>query len=194
MEEINQQTQSNQETQQMSQGSDVAISQIPSLDREEKNKKVVKVLTYVLASIFLVATGVFGFWAYQKRLTGESTPILTPTSTPPTKFFPQKEIEVFPSPTPTQKNYEEGVILVTFNDGTTYKEAKDLLLGMNLQIEGTNSYWKAQNFQPNESTELKKIDLFKIGVPVGKEDEIRDQLMQHSIVRAASKNFIGHID
>ena len=185
MEEVNQQTQSNQETQQASQDPAPAASQTPAAVKEKKNKKLVKILTYVLASIFLVVTGAFGFWFYQEKLT---------EGVPAAKFFSQREIGEPPLPTPSQKNYEEGVVLVTFNDKTTYKEAKDLLSGMNLQIEGTNSYWEARDFQPNESTELEKIDLFKIEVPVGKEDEIRDQLMQYPIVRAASKNFIGHIN
>jgi hypothetical protein len=138
-------------------------------------KKLLRVLIYVLVSFTLVILGAFGFWTYRNWWAERSapTPVLTPT-------LPRKD-------------YEEGVVLVTFNDGTTYKEARDLLSEMGLQIEGTNSYWRVQKFQPNESTELKKIDLFRIEVPVGKEDEIRDQLMQHFIVRVALKNFSAHI-
>lgn len=159
----------------------------------KKDHKFPKAAVYILALIFLITLSVFGFWFYQARLTERQSSTSLPIATPTSKFQDQREIIVSPSPTPLQKNYEEGVVLVTFNDGVTYKEAKDLFSAMNVQIENTNSYWKATNFIPDDSTILKKTDVFKIEVEVGKENEIINQLTQKSIIRAASKNFIGRI-
>ena len=81
-------------------------------------------------------------------------------------------------------------MLVTFNEGTTYKQAKDYFKSLGYDIEGKSVYWNVDHFKPDDSTLLKNIDLFKIPVPEGKEDEVIAQFSKSSLVRYAQKNGI----
>ncbi|MBI4008845.1 hypothetical protein HY357_01300 [Candidatus Roizmanbacteria bacterium] len=89
-----------------------------------------------------------------------------------------------------QSNYVPGVVLVTFKDGTTYREAKDYLKSLGYEIEGRNSYWTASNFKPVDSTVLKTVDIFEIKVSEGKENEAIAEVLKSPLVRVAEKNFI----
>lgn len=91
-------------------------------------------------------------------------------------------------------NYQKGIVLVTFNEGTTYDEAKNLLSSLGLEIEGTNGYWKAEKYTPEQQTVLKTINLFSIKVTSGEEDAVIEKLTKEKIVRAATKNYYGHIN
>ncbi len=87
-------------------------------------------------------------------------------------------------------NYEKGFIIISFQEGTTYKEAKDLLQNLGLNLENTNGYWKSINFVPHENTILKKIDIFKIMVPNGDEDKFINLIKKYSIINNAAKNYV----
>lgn len=100
------------------------------------------------------------------------------------------------SPTPTGKTadgeYVKGEVIVTFKENTVYKQAKKLFSSLGI-AEYENAYWKSTNKVVTDDTILQTIDLFKIKVTPGTEDEIVTKLLKESIVRAASKNYIGHI-
>lgn len=96
---------------------------------------------------------------------------------------------------PTSKNdenYIKGEVLVSFKENTTYRQAKDLFASVGI-TDYENAYWKATNKSVDDNTILQTIDLFKLKVGPGTEDEIVNKLAQNPIVRSASKNYVGHI-
>lgn len=91
------------------------------------------------------------------------------------------------------QNYVQGEVIVSFNEGVTYKQAKDLFQEMNI-ADYKNKYWIALNKKPSDEIVLSKLDLFEVKVTPGTEDVFIERLVKESIVRAASKNYIGHTD
>lgn len=87
-------------------------------------------------------------------------------------------------------NYVPGEVLVTFKENTIYKQAKDLFSSLGISVY-ENTYWKATNKQVDDTTTLLTVDVFKIKVTSGTEDEMVNKLVKESIVRAASKNHTG---
>lgn len=85
--------------------------------------------------------------------------------------------------------YEKGAIIVSFNEGTKYKDAKDLLSTLDVQVEEMPPLWQWQDFRPTDDTKLRTVDMFKLRVKDGKEDEVVSYLLQSPIVRAATKNY-----
>lgn len=91
-----------------------------------------------------------------------------------------------------ESDYVPGEVLVTFKENTIYKQAKDLFSSLGISVY-ENAYWKATNKKVDDTTTLFTVDVFKIKVTSGIENEIVNKLMKESIVRAASKNYIGRI-
>lgn len=100
------------------------------------------------------------------------------------------------SPTPTSKiadwEYVKGEIIITFKENTVYKQSKELFSSLGI-TEYENAYWKSTNKVVTDDTILQTTDIFEIKVTIGTEDEMVTKLLKESIVRAASKNYIGHI-
>jgi len=135
------------------------------------NSKVIKLLGLFLVLLLLCAA----LFLRQGNL-GEK-PIATSEPTP----------GISPTPQPTQTTYEKGIVAVWFKQGTTYKEAEDLISGFGLDLENTNRHWQVSGFQPTDLTVLEEPDFFVVKVVVGKEAEIMIQLNQESIVKMAAR-------
>ncbi len=134
------------------------------------DNKVIKLLGLFVALLVCMA-----LFLRQSNLGEKPAPISEPTP------------EISPTPQPTQTTYEEGIVAVWFKQGTTYKEAEDLISGFGLDLENTNRRWQMTDFQPTASTILEEPDFFVIEVATGKEAEIMTQLNQESIVRMAAR-------
>jgi hypothetical protein len=93
------------------------------------------------------------------------------------------------------EDYVKGEIAVSFNDNTTYKQAKETLADLGLDIDNTNGYWKSVNFIPTDSTTLNKSDLFTVKVPEGKEKETVSEIvnLKSPLIHSASTNNLLHI-
>lgn len=91
------------------------------------------------------------------------------------------------------QNYVQGEVIVSFNEGVTYKQARDLFDKIGI-TNFENGYWKSVNKKPTDKTVLSNLDLFEVRVASGTEDVFIERLVKESIVRAASKNYIGHTD
>jgi hypothetical protein len=98
------------------------------------------------------------------------------------------------SGTGNDNEFVKGYVLVTFKEGTTYKQAVDLIKGYGFELMDANAYWKATNFEPSETTILKNNDTFKVYVGVGREDEMVKALNNDPPVRAAEKDLVGKIN
>lgn len=100
------------------------------------------------------------------------------------------------TPAQTQVNTDtvSGDVVIMFAADTTYKHAKDLVAQLGYSLDGTNSYWIASNVKPTDDMRLKDAGVFTIKVPAGKEDEVVSLLIKSPLVRAASKNFVGHVN
>lgn len=98
------------------------------------------------------------------------------------------------SPVIKSDDYVKGEILVTFNNETTYRNAKQFLQDNDLDIQDTNSYWLSTNFKPTDATVLKTIDIFTIEVPIGDEDKVISELKKFPIIRSVGKNQIMQVN
>lgn len=87
--------------------------------------------------------------------------------------------------------FVSGEVLVMFNQGTTYKQAKDLLNSLGV-TEFENGYYKTMKIDLSDDMVVDK-GVFKLLTIPGKEDELINKLSSENIVKTASKNFIGHI-
>lgn len=96
------------------------------------------------------------------------------------------------SETTNQASYVPGEVIVTFNDNTTYKQAKDLLNRFSIS-NFENSYWSATNKTPTDKTLLSRVDIIKIKTTPGKEGELINKLSKESIIRTATKNYLLQI-
>ena len=135
----------------------------------------------VLIILLIAILGVVGYLGYKNfQITNQ-------------EFKQQSTISPVPSQAPNTSNYVQGELIVTFNNGTTYKEAKDFFTNNGIST-WTEDYWTATKFIPTDDTSLTTIDMFKIDVPAGKEDEFIAKLSGDKIIRAVSKNFILHVD
>lgn len=104
------------------------------------------------------------------------------------KFTDTKGASPLTSPsasTTPEATYVPSNILVLFNAGVTYKQAKDLFNAYGI-TSWNNIYWKISNFTPNDSTILKDVDsIFAITVPIGKENEFITKFLQSPLVNTA---------
>ena len=98
-----------------------------------------------------------------------------------------------PIPTQDTNDYVPGEILVTFNEGTTYAQGKQLFQTIGV-TEYKNGYWVSTNKTATDDTLLTIRDLFTLQVTQGNEDQLIETLNNQAIVRGAFKNFIGKID
>jgi len=154
MEQADQQLQSNQETRQMGQDPDAAVSQDSSLDVEGKDKKLLKILTYVLASIVLVAFGGFSFWFYQKKISKKPTysPGFSPS--PVSKEIPTPTSGTIPAVSETEIRgkvvfVRDGDIFVISPDGS--EEKRLTTYGANwAPVFSPNGEWIAYSSLPKE--------------------------------------------
>lgn len=140
-----------------------------------------KGITPILIILVIVILGAVGYFGYKYFQTTNQ------------EFKQQSTISPVPSQAPNASNYVQGELIVTFNNGITYREAKDFFINNGIPT-WTEDYWTATKFIPTDDTSLTTIDMFKIDVPVGKEDEFIVKLSGNKIIRAISKNSILHID
>ena len=100
-----------------------------------------------------------------------------------------------PSPQPTTSAdntaYVAGDVLVTFNKGTTYKQAKELFASLGI-TEYKNGYYEAMKIDLKDDVILDK-GIFNLKTTPGKEDELINKLQNEKIVKTASKNYILHL-
>lgn len=87
--------------------------------------------------------------------------------------------------------FVSGEVLVMFSQGTTYKQAKDLLNSLGV-TEFENGYYTAMKIDLSDDMVVDKSVFTLLTIP-GKEDELINKLSNENIVKTASKNFIGHI-
>ena len=159
------------------------------------SKRNGNVLVIVLSVLFVIAVSAAGYFYWKNQQTPSNT---NPTQiTPTTSKTPTSVSKENNPPSRENKNgyvgYVKGVVLVTFNNGTTYKQAKDFSESLGYDIEGKNISWNVNNFKPNDSTLLTNVDLFKINVPEGKENEVISEFLKSSLVKAAAKDSIIEI-
>jgi hypothetical protein len=88
------------------------------------------------------------------------------------------------------ENYAKGEIIISFNNNTTYKQAKEFLAELGYDIDNSNDYWKSINFIPTDTTTLNTSDLFTIKVPEGQENETVLKIVNYKspLIRSASTN------
>lgn len=141
-------------------------------------------LVILLSVLLLLSVSIAGFFAYQTQKLVKELTILK------TESIPTPEVTMEPTTEPVvSENYIKGEILVTFNEGSILKQAKDIFEKYGITT-WTQDYWKASNFVPDDSTILKNIDIFKLKIPSGTEDEYIKRISSEKIVRAVLKNFV----
>lgn len=93
-------------------------------------------------------------------------------------------------PSPTPQSYELGFVLVSFHENVTYGQAKKIMKGLSLSLEGRNDYWKEQGVIPHEGMPLSAGNLFKVQVPQGDEEIYVSLLKASELVKFATYNFV----